>query len=182
MEKELDLIFEDYSTIKRLKEGNVFVWVSLVALGILFIPVILVCLYFAFFGFFSYMALPDYLRLIMGLGAIYIINAFLVSMFGKPIKIYKEGIDLGTIGTLGWPRALFLGIVYYWRKTEFISWDDIKSAQIEPSIKSARTLKVKDTKGRIYYCRIEEKEGDKFYKKLAQAITQVVRQNKIIGS
>lgn len=179
MEEQLNLIFEDYSTIKRLKEGNIFVWASVVALGILFIPIILICLYFAFFGFFSYMTLPDYLRLIMGLGAIYIINAFLVSMFGKPIKIYKEGIDLGTIGTLGWRRALLLGIVYYWRKTKFISWDDIKSVQIEPSIKSARTLKVEDTKARIYYCRIEEKEGDKFYKNLSQAITQAVRQDKV---
>lgn len=180
MEKELDLIFEDYSTIKRLIEGNLFVWISLIILAILFIPIILLCLYFAFFGFFPYMNLPEYLRLVMGLGAIYIINAFLVSMFGKPITVYRQGIDLGTIGSLGWRRALVLGLIYYWRKTKFILWDDIKTVQIEPNIKSARILKVTDKKGGVFYCRIEEKEGDKFYKKLSQAITKVVRQDKVV--
>jgi len=180
METELDLIFQDYSTIKRLKEGSIFVWVSVVILGILFLPIVLVCLYFAFFGFFSYMNLPEYIRLVMGLVAIYIINVFAVSLFGRPIKVYKQGVDLGTIGSLGWPKALLLGIVYYWRKTKFISWHDIKTIQIEPSINLARSLKIEDNEGRCYHCRIEEKEGDKFYNKLSRAISLAVRQREIV--
>jgi len=176
------LIFEDYSTLKHLKKGRISVWIGLIALGIVFGPVVLIFLYFALFGFPSQMAMPGYCRFIAAFGAVYIVNVFLVVAFSKPIKVYREGIDLGTIGSLGWQKVLFLAFVYYFRKTKFIAWDDIKTVQIEPEIRKARTLKIIDIKGKTYFCRIEEKKADRFYNKLAQAITQVVQQKKIIDS
>lgn len=182
MEKKLHFIFEDYSTLKHLKKGKISAQISLMVLGIVFVPVALTFLCFALFGFPPQIVMPGYCRYIMAFAALEIINIFLVTVFSKPIKVYKEGIDLGTIGSLGWRKALFMAFVYYFKKTKFIAWEDIKTVQIEPNIRKGRTLKITDKKGEIYFCRIEEKEGDKFYNKLTLAIAQVVKQKKVIES
>lgn len=178
----MHLIFEDYSTLKHLRKSRISVWAGSIVLAVVFIPLILVFLWFALFGFPYQITMSGYYRLIMGFGAIYIINIFLIATFSKPIKVYREGIDLGTIGSLGWKKVLFLAFVYYFRKTKFIAWDDIKTVHMEPSIKKARTLKIIDIKGNIYFCRIEDKKGDRFHNKLTKAIAQVVQQKKIIDS
>ncbi len=178
----MHLIFEDYSTLKHLRKSRISAWTSSIVLTVVFLPLIFVFLWFALFGFPYRIPLPGYYRLIMGFGAIYIINIILITGFSKPIKVYREGIDLGTIGSLGWPKVLFLAFVYYFRKTKFIAWDDIKTVQVEPNVKKARTLKIIDIKGKTYFCRIEDKKADRFYNKLSQAITQVVQQKKIIDS
>ncbi|MFC1632370.1 hypothetical protein ACFL2I_07430, partial [Candidatus Omnitrophota bacterium] len=95
----------------------------------------------------------------------------------EPIKIFKEGVDLGTLGSLGWSKAATLGIFFYWRKTKFIPWKHIRTIKIKPNIKTARILKITDTKGRLYHCRIEYKHSDKFYKKLTLAISRAVRED-----
>ncbi len=174
---EKTLISEDGSTLNDLKKGNFLLWVSLIVLSLLFLPLILMFLYFAIFGFLPNMDMPEVTRILFGFGAIFILNIFLTSGCHKPIKIYKEGIDLGTHGSLGWISFIF-GFIFYFKKTIIIEWKNIEGVTFSFNKWNKEIIKVIDSNQRTFYCTLYD--GEKSYNDILNAIKSIHQEDKII--
>ena len=145
-----DLIYEDYSTLGRLKSGNRGTWALLVFLGIIFVSVTMLLLFVAIFNPFS--DIPQYARLVLAYGAIFVTNIILTCIFQKPIKIYRTGIDLGTLGSIGTGKALVFGIVYYFADTKYLPWANVKMIKASSNSRGAPVLAVSATDGKKHLC------------------------------
>lgn len=150
MEINRDLIYEDYSTLRRLKSGDRGILAPLLILGVIFVPVTMLLLFMAIFNPFS--DIPQYARPIFAFGAIFVANIVLTCIFQKPIRIYRTGIDLGTLGSVGARKALVLGIIYYFADTKYLPWSSIEVIKARSNSRGAPILEVSSTDGTKHLC------------------------------
>jgi len=170
------LILEDGSTLNDLKKGNVLVWISFIFLSTFFLLIFLMFLYYTIFGLLSNMNAPETLRIFFGLCAIFLLNIYLTTGFNKPIKIYKEGIDLGSTGSLGWIFLIF-GFIFYFKKTTLIEWKNINKVIFGFNINNKRIIKVIDFNQKIFYCTLYDDE--KSCNNILSAIKKIGRGDRI---
>ncbi len=163
-----NLIWSDYKN--EIKMGKFWSFLLYLLFFIIFTPMILFFLYNAFFASLDSLKpliARIFIRISFGIGALWIINAILIGLFNKPIKIYKEGIDLGTVGSLG-----FLMFI---RKNKFVEWNNIKNIGLKHD--RHLNLRITTVDSKTYYCPLGDEKRS--YDKIAESIKRIGKESKI---
>lgn len=171
------LIFADYVVTDELKKGNLLVWFSLIFLSLVFLPFIGMFFYYAVWGTYPDQSAPvaSFIRMFLAACILFIINIILCAGFPKPVKIYQNGISLGTVGSLGPMKAFLCAFILYFKPAVFVPWEDVQTIEKTQN----ELLKVTRSDTREFYCSLAEHAQSKSYTNIIKAIEKAGQSDKI---